>query len=109
RRLLSAPGGDSARDEGASGALGSGFVIREDGLIVTNRHVIVGARTVRVRLSDGREVVAKIVGADAITDIALLSVDAGRLPPLHLGSSKAISVGDAVIAIGNPFGLGQSV
>ena len=109
RRLLSAPGGDSGRDEGVSAALGSGFVIREDGLIVTNRHVIVGARTVRVRLSDGREVVAKIVGADAVTDIALLSVNAGRLPALRLGSSEVVSVGDAVIAIGNPFGLGQSV
>ena len=109
RRLLSAPGGDAGRDDGASGVLGSGFVIREDGLIVTNRHVIVGAHSVRVRLSDGREVTAKIVGSDAVTDIALLRVDAGRLRPLHLGSSEAVSVGDAVIAIGNPFGLGQSV
>jgi serine protease Do len=109
RRLLSAPGSDPGPDAGASGVLGSGFVIREDGLIVTNRHVIVGARTVRVRLADGREVAAKIVGADAVTDIALLSVDAGHLPALRLGSSAAVSVGDAVIAIGNPFGLGQSV
>ncbi len=109
RRLLSAPGGDAGRDERASGALGSGFVIREDGLIVTNRHVVAGAHSVRVRLADGREVVAKIVGADAVTDIALLRVDAGRLRPLHLGSSEAVAVGDAVIAIGNPFGLGQSV
>jgi len=107
RRLLSAPSGDSGRDE--SGSLGSGFVIREDGLIVTNRHVIVSARTVRVRLSDGRELPAKIVGTDAVTDIALLSVNAGRLPALRLGSSDAVSVGDAVIAIGNPYGLGQSV
>jgi serine protease Do len=84
-------------------------VIREDGLIVANRHVIVGARTVRVRLSDGREVVAKIVGADAVTDIALLSANAGRLPALRPGSSEVVSVGGAVIAIGNPFGLGQSV
>jgi serine protease Do len=109
RRLLAAPTGDSGRDEGAIGSLGSGFVIREDGLIVTNRHVIAGARTVRVRLSDGREVSAKIVGADAVTDIALLSIKAGRLPALRLGSSETVSVGDAVIAIGNPYGLGQSV
>jgi serine protease Do len=109
RRLLSTPGGDAGRDEGPSRALGSGFVVREDGMIVTNRHVIVGARTVRVRLSDGRELAAKVVGADAVTDIALLSIEAGRLPALHLGSSDAVSVGDAVIAIGNPFGLGQSV
>ncbi|MGA2779188.1 MAG: trypsin-like peptidase domain-containing protein [Steroidobacteraceae bacterium] len=109
RRLLSTPGGDAGRDDGPSRALGSGFVVREDGMIVTNRHVIVGARTVRVRLSDGRELAAKVVGADAVTDIALLSIEAGRLPALHLGSSDAVSVGDAVIAIGNPFGLGQSV
>jgi serine protease Do len=109
RRLLSAPSGDSRRDEGAGGSLGSGFVIREDGLIVTNRHVIVSARTVRVRLSDGRELKAKIIGSDVVTDIALLSVSAGRLPALRLGSSEAVSVGDAVIAIGNPYGLGQSV
>jgi serine protease Do len=109
RRLLSAPSGDPAHDEGPSGSLGSGFVIREDGLIVTNRHVIVSAHTVRVRLSDGRELAAKIVGADAVTDIALLRVNAGRLQALRLGSSEAVSVGDAVIAIGNPYGLGQSV
>jgi serine protease Do len=109
RRLLAAPTGESGREEGATGSLGSGFVIREDGLIVTNRHVIAGARTVRVRLSDGREISAKIVGADAVTDIALLSVKAGRLPALRLGSSELVSVGDAVIAIGNPYGLGQSV
>lgn len=109
RRLLASPAGDSERGEGATRALGSGFVIREDGLIVTNRHVIVGARTVRVRLADGREIAAKIVGADAVTDIALLSVKAGRLPALRLGSSEGVSVGDAVIAIGNPYGLGQSV
>jgi serine protease Do len=109
RRLLSAQSGESRRDEGASGSLGSGFVIREDGLIVTNRHVIVSARTVRVRLADGRDLAAKIVGSDGVTDIALLKVDAGSLPALHLGSSAAVSVGDAVIAIGNPYGLGQSV
>jgi serine protease Do len=109
RRLLAAPTGDSGRDEGPVGSLGSGFVIREDGLIVTNRHVIAGAHTVRVRLSDGRELSAKIVGADAVTDIALLSIKTGRLPALRLGSSEKVSVGDAVIAIGNPYGLGQSV
>jgi serine protease Do len=109
RRLLSGAGGSPGADDRATGALGSGFVIRADGLIVTNRHVIEGARTVRVRLSDGRELPAQIIGADAVTDIALLKVAAGNLPALRLGSSRAVSVGDAVIAIGNPFGLGQSV
>src|SRR3984957_11484596 len=109
RRLLSGAKGSQGTDDRASGALGAGFVIRADGLIITNRHVIVGARTVRVRLSDARELPAKIIGADAVTDIALLKVSAGNLPALRLGSSQAVSVGDAVIAIGNPFGLGQSV
>jgi serine protease Do len=109
RRLLSGANGSPGGDDRASRALGSGFVIRTDGLIVTNRHVIAGARAVRVRLADARELPAKIIGADAVTDIALLKVFAGNLPALQFGSSEAVSVGDAVIAIGNPFGLGQSV
>jgi serine protease Do len=109
RRLLAGANGSPGTDDRASGMLGSGFVIRSNGLIVTNRHVITDARSVRVRLSDGRELPAKIIGADAITDIALLKVSSGNLPALRLGSSQAVSVGDAVIAIGNPFGLGQSV
>jgi serine protease Do len=109
RRLLAAPSGEAGRNEGATGSLGSGFVVREDGLIVTNRHVIADARSVKVRLSDGREFAAKILGVDAVTDIAVLSIQAGRLPVLRLGSSKTVSVGDVVIAIGNPYGLGQSV
>jgi serine protease Do len=108
RRLLSGPGSNPEPGAGEA-VLGSGFIIRSDGLIVTNRHVIAGARTVQVKLADGREVPAQVVGADAATDIALLKVSAGPLPALRLGSSANISVGDAVIAIGNPFGLGQSV
>jgi serine protease Do len=109
RRLLSGATGNRSADERAAAALGSGFIIRADGYIVTNRHVIADARVIHVRLTDGRELPAKIVGADALTDIALLKVDAGNLPVLQLGSSSAVSVGDPVIAIGNPFGLGQSV
>jgi serine protease Do len=109
RRLLVAPADDSDRGEDVAHALGSGFVIREDGLIVTNRHVIAGARTTRVRFSDGRETPATLVGADAVTDIALLRVKIGHLPVLRLGSSAGVAVGEAVIAIGNPYGLGQSV
>src|ERR1039458_4729194 len=108
RRLLSGPGSNPDSGEGGS-VLGSGFIIAADGLVVTNRHVILGARTVRVRLSDSREFPAQVIGADAATDIALLRIKAGRLPALRLGSSEKTSVGDAVIAIGNPFGLGQSV
>lgn len=108
RRMLSGPGSTPDPGEGAS-VLGSGFIVDADGLIVTNRHVIRGARTIRVRLSDSREFPAQVIGADAATDIALLRVKAGRLPALRLGSAQKISVGEAVIAIGNPFGLGQSV
>jgi serine protease Do len=107
-RLLSGPGAGPDPAERA-GVLGSGFIVAADGLIVTNNHVVAGAKTVRVRLSDAREVPAQIVGTDAATDIALLRVNAGRLPALRLGSSEKSSVGDAVIAIGNPYGLGQTV
>jgi serine protease Do len=99
----------SPDDDRPTGALGSGFVIRADGLIVTNRHVVNGALKVKVRLPDGRDFPAKILGADAVTDIALLKMEGVRLSALHLGSSQSVSVGDAVIAIGNPYGLGQSV
>jgi len=109
QRLLSGVNGDQSRDDGATASLGSGFIVRADGLIVTNRHVIVGARKVHVHLPDGRDVTADIIGADALTDIALLRVHAGSLPALRLGTSEDVAVGDAVIAIGNPFGLGQSV
>jgi serine protease Do len=108
RRLLSGPGSSPESTEGGE-ALGSGFIVGADGLIVTNNHVIVGARTVHVRLADGRDVPAEVMGADAATDIALLRIKLDHLPALQLGSSEKIAVGDAVIAIGNPFGLGQTV
>jgi serine protease Do len=108
RRLLTG-GGVGQEDQRPTGSLGSGFIIRADGLIVTNRHVVNGALKIRVRLPDGRDVAAKLLGADAVTDIALLKVSAGNLPALRLGTSQSVSVGDPVIAIGNPFGLGQSV
>jgi serine protease Do len=108
RRLLTG-GVGGPEDQRPTGSLGSGFVIRADGLIVTNRHVVNGALKIRVRLPDGRDVPAKLLGADAVTDIALLKVSAGNLPALHLGTSQSVSVGDPVIAVGNPFGLGQSV
>jgi serine protease Do len=108
RRLLTG-GLGGPEDQRPSGALGSGFVIRADGLIVTNRHVVNGALKIRVRLPDGRDVAAKLLGADAVTDIALLKVNVANLPALRLGTSQSVSVGDPVIAIGNPFGLGQSV
>jgi serine protease Do len=108
RRLLSGPGNEPLHHDGGD-AQGSGFVIRADGLIVTNRHVIVSARAVQVKLPSGERLPARVIGADVATDIALLKVTTAPLPMLKLGSSANISVGDAVIAIGNPFGLGQTV
>lgn len=108
-RLLSGPDTRAAPDMGGY-AEGSGFVIRADGLIVTNRHVVAGARTVKVKTLDGQELTAKVLGMDAATDIALLRVPVtSPLPALHLGSTTNVVVGDVAVAIGNPFGLGQSV
>jgi serine protease Do len=89
---------------------GSGFIIHKDGYILTNNHVIDGAKEVRVKLSDARSFTAKVVGQDAKTDIALLKIDgAGNLPVLPLGDSDALQSGEPVMAIGNPFGLEQTV
>ena len=90
-------------------SLGSGFVINADGYIVTNNHVVDGATEIRVKLSDGRDLAAKVVGRDPKTDLALLKVEASRLPVIPLGNSGELQVGEAVMAIGNPFGLEQTV
>ncbi len=91
-------------------AVGSGFIIDSDGYVVTNNHVVDGARRVRVRLNDGETFEAKLVGGDARTDLALLKIDAGRpLPFVEFGDSDRIRAGDWVMTIGNPFGLGGSV
>ena len=89
--------------------LGSGFIISGDGLIVTNNHVIDGATTVTVKFADGSEHEATVVGADPLTDIALLDIEGTGLPTVAFGSSDAMRVGDEVIAVGNPFGLGGTV
>lgn len=89
--------------------LGSGFIISSDGLIVTNNHVIDGASTITIKFADGTEYDAKVVGADPLTDIALLDIEGSNLPTVAFGSSDAMRVGDEVIAMGNPFGLGGTV
>ena len=91
-------------------ALGSGFIIDSAGYIVTNNHVIDGASEIHVTLSSGKDYPAKLIGADKKTDLALLKVDAGSaLPFVGWGNSDAARVGDWVLAVGNPFGLGGTV
>ena len=90
--------------------VGSGFVFDKTGYIVTNNHVIDGADDIKVTLSDGRELAAKLIGSDAQTDLAVIKVDAkGDLPALSFADSDQARVGDWVVAIGSPFGLGGSV
>ena len=89
--------------------LGSGFVINADGYVLTNNHVVAGASEIRVKFADGREVPGKVVGGDAKTDLALLKVEATGLPIIPLGDSAKLEVGEPVMAIGNPFGLEQTV
>ena len=92
-------------------SLGSGFIIDKDGYILTNNHVVEGAEEIKVKLADGREFKAKVVGRDSKTDLALIKISSlfRSLPVLPLGDSDTIRVGDWVIAIGNPFGLGHTV
>lgn len=90
-------------------SLGSGVIISSDGLIMTNNHVIQGALEIWVVLNDGRTLKAKIVGTDPDTDLALLSTGEKNLEAIKAGNSETMQVGDVVLAIGNPFGVGQTV
>ncbi len=101
-------GGDGDRPQ-RSEALGSGFVISEDGFIVTNNHVIEGADEINIEFFDGKRLEAKLIGTDPKTDIAVLKVEAGDLPHVAFGNSDEMRVGDWVMAMGNPLGQGFSV
>ena len=90
-------------------SLGSGFIISDDGYILTNHHVIAGADEVIVRMSSRKEYVARIIGSDEASDIAVLKVEADDLPVLEFGDSDALKVGEWVLAIGSPFGFDHSV
>jgi serine protease DegS/serine protease DegQ len=90
-------------------SLGSGVVVSTEGYILTNHHVVEAADEIEVALPDGKKLLAKVVGNDPETDLAVLKVQDGSLPAITFGTSEALRVGDVVLAIGNPFGVGQTV
>jgi Do/DeqQ family serine protease len=98
-------------DRGATpqAGLGSGVIISSEGYILTNNHVIEGADEIEVILNDSRRTRAKVIGTDPESDLAILRITLDRLPVITLGNSDALQVGDQVLAIGNPFGVGQTV
>ena len=109
KHFFNDPNGGGFGGEEESQSLGSGFVISQDGYILTNHHVVNNADEIIVKLTDRRELVAKLIGSDARTDIALLKVQASGLPTVSIGSPSDLKVGEWVLAIGSPFGFEQSV
>ncbi len=102
--------GDQAPEDAQRGSsLGSGVIVSNTGYVLTNHHVVEAADEIEVALHDGKKLLAKVVGNDPETDLAVLRVDADNLPAITFGSSDALKVGDVVLAIGNPFGVGQTV
>ena len=89
--------------------LGSGVIVSPEGYLITNHHVVEGADEIEVQLADGRQAQAQLVGTDPESDVAVLRIDLPRLPAMVFGNSDALQVGDQVLAIGNPFGVGQTV
>ena len=90
-------------------SLGSGVIVNAEGFIVTNAHVVDAAAQIEVALSDGRRAPATVVGSDPDTDLAVIKADLGNLPAISIGDTSKVRVGDVVLAIGNPFGVGQTV
>jgi Do/DeqQ family serine protease len=90
-------------------SLGSGVIVSESGTIITNQHVIAGADSIKVQIADGRIADARVVGQDPDTDLAVLHLSIGKLPTMPMGRSDTLRVGDIVLAIGNPYGLSQTV
>ncbi len=103
------PGAPGQGPQPRGESMGSGFIISSDGYVLTNHHVVDGADEVKVKLSDGREFTAKVVGSDEQSDVALLKIAATGLPALRIGDSNALKPGQWAIAIGSPFGLDHSV
>ncbi|MEN9769347.1 MAG: hypothetical protein RLZZ180_977 [Pseudomonadota bacterium] len=100
--------GDQAPNEPQVG-LGSGVIVSPNGFILTNNHVIEGADNIEVSLNDQRTAKARVVGTDPETDLAVLKIELDKLPAIVLGNSESLEIGDQVLAIGNPFGVGQTV
>lgn len=100
---------DEENEEDPDNSLGSGVIVSEQGLILTNHHVIASADAIEVAIADGRKLPAKIVGTDPESDLALLKVEAENLPSITFASTENLDVGDIVLAIGNPFGVGQTI
>jgi len=90
-------------------SLGSGVIVSKDGYVLTNHHVINGADQIQVALRDGRETLAEVIGTDPESDLAVLRIDLENLPVIELADSEQVAVGDVALAIGNPFGVGQTV
>lgn len=111
RHFFGEPGGPGGGEpeEFDTQSLGSGFIISEDGYVITNHHVIKNATEVIVKLTDRRELEAKIIGSDERSDVALLKLDATDLPVVSIGNSENLKVGEWVLAIGSPFGFEHSV
>ena len=102
--------GEQLPDEAQrASSLGSGVIVSASGFVLTNHHVVEAADEIEVALADGKKLLAKVVGNDPETDLAVLRVNADSLPAITFGSSDALKVGDVVLAIGNPFGVGQTV
>jgi serine protease DegQ len=101
--------GDGAGQPQAQTGLGSGVIVSPEGYLLTNNHVIEGADEIEVQLTDGRQARAKLIGTDVETDLAVLKIDLERLPVITFGNAPTLQVGDAVLAIGNPFNVGQTV
>ena len=96
-------------DDDLRNSLGSGVIVSHEGYVLTNNHVVEGADEIEVVLTDGRKAPAKVVGLDPETDLAVIKIDLDKLPVIVLGQSELARVGDVVLAIGNPFGVGQTV